>query len=42
MMASSTGTAEGARTGLLKVILMSGDSDVMALNLGSARAFRKG
>src|SRR6266700_810483 len=40
--ASSTGTDDGARTGPLKVILVSGDSGVMALYLGSARSKRKG
>src|SRR5689334_22311040 len=42
MTASSTGTAEGARTGLVKVILVSGDWDVMALYLGSRSVNRKG
>src|SRR5215475_13900193 len=40
--ASSTGTADGARIGLVKVILVSGDWEVMALYLGSADAKRKG
>src|SRR6516165_8475057 len=40
--ASSTGTAEGARIGLFKVILVSGIWEVMALYLGSPRANRKG
>src|ERR1700688_3043068 len=39
--ASSTGTAEGARTGISSV-LMSGDGEVMALYLGSAGENRKG
>src|SRR5882762_3887125 len=39
--ASSTGTADGARIGVLSV-LKSGDCDVMALYLGSERAKRKG
>src|ERR1700688_4684970 len=39
--ASSTGTADGARTGISSV-LMSGDGEVMALYLGSAGENRKG
>src|ERR1700751_5631486 len=42
MTASSTGTADGARTGLVKVILVSGDSEDMALYLGSRGARQKG
>src|SRR6185312_1426598 len=42
MTASSTGTAEGARTGLVKVILLSGESEGMALYLGSRDTKRKG
>src|ERR1700744_3070341 len=40
--ASSTGTADGARTGLVKVILVSGDWEDMALYLGSRGARQKG
>src|SRR4051812_48313007 len=40
--ASSTGIDDGARTGLVKLILVSGDSAVMAFYLGSARRKRKG
>src|SRR5690349_5944510 len=41
MTASSTGTADGARTGLVKVIL-SGESEDMALYVGSQAMERKG
>src|SRR5438477_8801569 len=40
--ASSTGTAEGARIGLLTEIFVWGDCEVMALYLGSERTERKG
>src|SRR4051794_21481868 len=40
--ASSTGTDDGARTGLVTLILVSGDSAVMAFYLGSSREKRKG
>src|SRR5437868_901727 len=39
--ASSTGTAEGARIGLLTEIFVSGDREVMALYLGSEGTNRK-
>src|SRR3981081_3271729 len=40
--ASSTGTADGARTGVCSESFMSGDCEVMALYLGSAGGNRKG
>src|ERR1700676_1713819 len=40
--ASSTGMADGARTGVSREIFVSDDCEVMALYLGSERANRKG